>query len=118
MDASETELVRKVLAAVLKRLEGGGLIPVAEDVSVATDGSPARPRSETGENNLMLLVLGPSVSSSASESLETTRGGATHPVFQRFAVTQHCSPDSAPKPCFLEPDKVCVNSGACETRGY
>jgi hypothetical protein len=42
----------------------------------------------------------------------------THPGLERFQLSEHSSTKEARKPCFMEPDRVCVNSGACEMRGY
>ena len=44
--------------------------------------------------------------------------GPDHPGLEKFVVSGKCSSDSAPKTCFIEPDRVCVNSGACEMRGF
>jgi hypothetical protein len=44
--------------------------------------------------------------------------GATHPGLERFTLSHLCSSGPAPRACYLEPEKVCVKSGACETRGY
>lgn len=108
MDASEKELVRKVLTAILARLEGGGLTSA---------------ESQAADKNLVVVVLNeagaPNVPKGASLPNQVSQiGGVIHPGFERFAVSQHCSSDSAPRTCFLEPDKVCVNSGACEMRGH
>jgi|SRR5215216_1828543 len=43
---------------------------------------------------------------------------ATHPVFERFPIAEEETAPPAPKTCFMEPGRVCVNSGACEMRGY
>lgn len=108
MDASETELVRKVLTAILERLEGGGLTSA---------------ESQEPDNNLIVVVFSQAGALNVPESANLPKqvshvGGVIHPGFERFAVSQHCSSDSAPRTCFLEPDKVCVNSGACEMRGH
>ena len=40
-----------------------------------------------------------------------------HPALERFPLSESDSRDTS-KMCFIEPDRVCVGSGACETRGY
>ena len=41
-----------------------------------------------------------------------------HPGLERFPLSETDTAVAASKPCFMEPDRVCVNSGACEMRGY
>jgi len=45
---------------------------------------------------------------------------ASHPGLEKFPQPQSDSEPNAraPKTCFMEPDRPCVNSGACEMRGY
>ena len=40
-----------------------------------------------------------------------------HPGVERFPLSGDDSGDPS-KMCFIEPDRVCVSSGACEARGY
>ena len=40
-----------------------------------------------------------------------------HPGLERFPLSEVGTAGS-PKPCFIEPGRICVNSGACEMRGY
>jgi hypothetical protein len=40
-----------------------------------------------------------------------------HPGLERFPLSE-TGPAPPSKPCFMEPDRICVNSGACEMRGY
>jgi hypothetical protein len=44
-------------------------------------------------------------------------GSALHPGLERFRLSKPDSRDSA-KMCFIEPDHVCVDSGACEALGH
>ena len=40
-----------------------------------------------------------------------------HPGLERFPLSE--AGTAAPsKPCFMEPGRICVNSGACEMRGF
>ncbi|HKA16704.1 MAG TPA: hypothetical protein VKN18_00170 [Blastocatellia bacterium] len=41
----------------------------------------------------------------------------SHAGLERFTI-EGGTQTSAPKSCFMEPDRPCVNSGACEMRGY
>ena len=42
----------------------------------------------------------------------------SHPGLERFIMLAADSAPQAPRPCFMEPDRDCVNSGACEMRGF
>jgi len=42
----------------------------------------------------------------------------SHPALERFPLSGTDTAAAASKPCFMEPGRVCVNSGACEIRGY
>lgn len=44
-------------------------------------------------------------------------GSSLHPGLERFPLSEPDSRDPL-KMCFIEPDRVCVGSGACKTRGY
>jgi hypothetical protein len=43
---------------------------------------------------------------------------SSHPGLQRFANLETESPSPAFRSCFMEPERECVHSGACEMRGY
>jgi len=76
----------------------------------------------------MIIVLGDSRSSAQSSTVQSKQSigdpkpyaGSTssHPGLQRFPNLETESPAPASKPCFMEPDRECVHSGACEMRGY
>ena len=119
MTDSNQEIIRRVLSNVLKRLE-----------SPASDGFVQESVSEGGP--VILVVLGnaePARDDSAqvlneghrqpeAPERKTINIQAAHPELERFASLEVQQNNSAPKTCFMEPDRVCVNSGACEMRGY
>jgi hypothetical protein len=43
---------------------------------------------------------------------------ASHPGLERFPLAEARSQSSVPRACFMEPGRTCINSGACEMRGY
>ena len=43
---------------------------------------------------------------------------ASHPGLERFTIIASSPISSGQKPCYMEPDRPCVKSGACEMRGY
>jgi hypothetical protein len=76
----------------------------------------------------MIIVLGDSRSSEQSSTVQSKQSisdakpydGSTssHPGLQRFPNLETESPAPAFRSCFMEPDRECVHSGACEMRGY
>ena len=76
----------------------------------------------------IIIVLGDSRSREQSSTVQSKQSisdpkpydGSTsaHPGLQRFPNLETESPAPAFKPCFMEPDRECVHSGACEMRGY
>jgi hypothetical protein len=99
MDTSETALVRSLLEALLKRLQVDNGAPPADETKAAA-----------GSRNVAKIAPGEAAGTAAACTL--------HPGLEKFVVSKECSSDSAPKTCYIEPDRVCVNSGACEMRGY
>ena len=111
MQSTDQELVRRALRAALDRLEGTDAAaatqpPVVLVVLANTDAPPA--------------VVNGAASQKRTEDSQTLNQSAPalHPGLERFASLDVGSPSSAPGRCFMEPDRVCVNSGACEMRGY
>ncbi|HEX5734627.1 MAG TPA: hypothetical protein VF131_17465 [Blastocatellia bacterium] len=77
----------------------------------------------TAEPPVVLVVLG-STSEGAVVATEKPDCGnqishassGRHPGLERFPLAEPRAAD-VPKYCFMEPDRVCVNSGACEMLG-
>jgi hypothetical protein len=123
MQDTNQELIRRVLLNILSRLEGG-----------AAQSSNAIAQSRAGEANTVILITlnnsdmtRESNDSNAAQVATQTRKqsepemirlGGAHPGLERFASLEDKASNLAPKTCFMEPDRVCVNSGACEMRGY
>jgi hypothetical protein len=51
-------------------------------------------------------------------NIQDNEARGSHPGLEKFPIAEELAEASAPKNCFMEPDRVCVNSGACEMRGY
>ena len=128
MQSTDQELARRMLSAILDKIEGGSqhqsdhqTIPPDEILSTAGD-----------ESGIILIVIGRlDLESGRSENAiskaraEIARNGnihqtavATHPGLEKFPISERASTDKAARPCFMEPNRACVNSGACEMRGY
>jgi len=118
MSESNDDIARRVLESVLERLEAGG-----GSLSQSSATSKEYSRSSSSVDPVVLVVLGqqsrsePALAHRASES-QLIPGIASHPGLEKFELPRTSSNASARKTCFMEPDRPCVNSGACETRGY
>lgn len=71
-------------------------------------------RNEKGESPVSAAQI--PYNGAAGHARQTSE--ATHPGFERFHIAEEETAPPAPKNCFMEPGRVCVNSGACEMRGY
>ena len=59
----------------------------------------------------------PVTDANTSPTIDASRP-ASHPGLERFTIIASSPTSSTAKPCYMEPDRPCVNSGACEMRGY
>jgi hypothetical protein len=131
MGKQELDGVREVLETALDTL--------SEDVSSAESFSPIRDQLSSFEGRaqqtpvIIIMVGGPTsrldqsrfgsavaeappVTLSSSVSAHNERK-VSHPGLERFTIETDSRP-IAPKACFMEPGRPCVNSGACEMRGF
>jgi hypothetical protein len=127
MQESNDEIARRVLAGVLERLDASGS---RHETSALNKTS----RSSAGSEPVVVVVLGQANSRSTTsedarqtlnEPLTHAAGGSqssfaelSHPGLEKFELPKQDPNARAPKTCFMEPDRPCVNSGACEMRGY
>ena len=127
MQESNDEIARRVLAGVLERLEASGSRDEASALNKAS-------RSSSGSDPVVVVVLGQAngystMSEDARRTLNEPHtkadGGSqpsfadsSHPGLERFELPKPSPNARAPKACFMEPDRPCVNSGVCEMRGY
>ena len=114
MSESDNEVARRVLASVLDRLQAGGSLP--------SNQGAAFDQSSSNADQVVVVVLGQG-SKNEAPLARVTNGShparaASHPGLEKFELQEPGSNSSAPKTCFMEPDRPCVHSGACETRGY
>jgi len=139
MRKDERDTVRQVLEAALKNLSGDAFDADASSESIALFGE-RRPSSESrgSEVPVVLVVTGDfkarpqNTAMQGPASVDDIREPATvnscvsdhperkvsHPGLERFIMPAADSPSPAPKACFMEPSRACVNSGVCEMRGF
>jgi len=131
MRKPELDTIRQVLEAALRDLmddAGKG-----RAVSVITDRS-AGPEGQLPQTPIVIILpqeLGGHLDESAPpvtagrrtsepvtpSSSDDTERKVSHPGLERFTIEADLRP-AAPKACFMEPGRTCVNSGACEMRGF
>ena len=120
MEQADQELLRRALVSIVNRIEGGGSLPGV--ISNRPDQS-----AETTEPPIIVVMLGGAgstndkVCGNQASHEANPKGSASsdtsHPGFERFQIpVAHAA--NAPKNCFMEPDRICVNSGACEMLGH
>jgi hypothetical protein len=119
MEISDQEMVRQALLSIVKRIESGGAAPVvlSHQADQSTNGSN---RLESREPPIVLVFLGQTASTNQEpvhEKQPSHPSSLSHPGFERFQLQESRTVD-APKTCFMEPDRICVNSGACEMLGH
>ena len=138
MRKNEQDTIRQVLEAALKNLSDA-FDGDARSEAIALSGDPW-PSSESRDSEVpvILIVTGDLSANSQNTavakpaSIEDTKERAavnscvsdhserklSHPGLERFIMLAADSAPLAPKACFMEPNRECVNSGACEMRGF
>jgi hypothetical protein len=138
MQMTTEEIARRILESVLRQLEGATPhTPAVAAVKQAGNESAGRPP-------LVILMLGdsapapgatrPANQSAMASPLVNGPAGCgcqnnspaaaenslqlLHPGLERFDLPEDHVVFHAPRMCFVEPERVCVGSGACEMRGY
>ena len=130
MSKPEVKAVKRLLESALKGLQEGG--SYGEAVSLIIDGSGTF---ESGEFESPVVVILPGGLKADLQDTDPAGVGDalrqvmlnspvsgserkdSHPGLERFTIGA-APQTSAPKACFMEPGRPCVNSGACEMRGF
>jgi hypothetical protein len=138
MQDSTEEIARRILEGVLRQLDGGAVLQApAQAVNQAGNngaggspvivimlGDPQAPRdgSNTTSNRVAALPIVVKQSDCGCQNNSHAEGGnslqSPHPGLERFDLPENNTVSNAPRRCFMEPDRACVSSGACEMRGY
>jgi hypothetical protein len=139
MRKDERDTVRQVLEAALKNLSGDAFDGEASSESIALFGdSWTSSESRGSEVPVIFIVMGDLKARSQNTALagpasvDDTKEPATvnssvsdhsekklsHPGLERFIMLAADAPPPAPRACFMEPSRACVNSGVCEMRGF
>jgi hypothetical protein len=129
MHESNDDIARRVLASVLERLEASAGSRSRQGAASGVDHASL---SFSGNDPLVVVVLGGVATKSAdpgrtpndaslshaANGSQSISGNPSHPGLEKFDVPKPGPNTHFPKTCFMEPDRPCVNSGACEMRGY
>lgn len=135
MNEYERETVKRILESTLRKLGEGsnGNTAGTDQLGEGAFQSGDSYRERSSSSVIILLTDNSNDRSPSNFSRpfstvgEVTAGGSSvsqiterkvsHPAQERFTMIEAASPVDAPKTCFLEPGRVCVNSGACQVRG-
>lgn len=120
MENTDREKALEVLEAVLAKLRSD-----SDDSQTSSGSLGLPPHGQRTSEPVVLVVIGGQQANSneMTPSTKTPPGDlgavhADHPGLERFPIAKNDSQSLAPKPCFMEPARACVHSGACEMRGY
>jgi hypothetical protein len=125
MEPLDRERVSRVLEAVLASLKAETRTDQRTSLtSVTSIELPSNDAPLSGAPVVILIHPNEGISNESATQVEkpdscgcSDQGSAVHPGFERFELSKSDTRDPS-KMCFIEPDRVCVGSGACETRGY
>jgi hypothetical protein len=129
MESNDRETIIRVLEAALASLKdeasGDALSRLPGVTSIKLPPTGVEPSSAP-----VVILIQPNSSASAGNPTasaaqleESNSCGCNHdelqlnPGVQRFPLSE-ADPRNPSKMCFIEPDRVCVGSGACEALGY
>jgi hypothetical protein len=110
MQESDSDIARRALQKALGRLDSnqphnGDASQVVVVIVGASGGVNSEERTRPSVESEPAVFAG-----QQSESC--------HPGLEKFHLSETAAPTRGTKPCFIEPERQCVNSGACEMRGY
>ena len=128
MGEIELDTIRKLLQSALKNLDVGVANVDSAPITVVSGSSHS---SNSSGAPIIVVVAADSTqpqetrtSNQSQEPLHKLPSECgcderkvSHPGLERFTIERSIH-TSAPKTCFMEPDRPCVNSGACEMRGF
>lgn len=135
MHKQQRDAVRQVLEKALKNLREASSEGDFSSESVALIGDLLSSESRSSEAPIILVIAG-DLNSSSDDTSPANLGDpkepeavnacpsdhsekkVSHPGLERFTMVEAGSHSSVPRACFMEPARVCVNSGACEIRGF
>ena len=128
MQPTDQEITRRLLESIIKRIEGGD-----QSAQRLTDGLSKYTSLHNADPGIVLVVIQShgaefgtveeariqsGYAMAGKEGIGRNAGSSLHPGFEKFPLPESASEETDARRCFMEPDRVCVNSGACEMRGY
>lgn len=133
-DSTEA-LAQRILESVLRQLENGAGQPapasLVDQISngagspviiILPGGSQALSIESSRTNHSAALPLAVTQSDCGcqnnSHTVSKNSVQSPHPGLERFDLPEENAVQTAPRRCFIEPDRVCIGSGACKMRGY
>jgi|SRR5215831_4454862 len=115
MNDDTYSIARRVLVSALAQLDKDAQRP-----NTGRAGIQSSVDESSTQSPVIVVVLGGGENSATSETDDEVKHTVdiSHPSHQRYALPRTQAPGKAPKPCFIEPDRFCINSGCCESRGF
>jgi hypothetical protein len=127
MTGDSYSLARRALLSALQRLDEDARLPGA-----GTDAVQSSIDKSSVASPVIVIVLGESVPravatgspvlgqrpESVPGAVATGLADVPHPGNQRYVLPSTHAVGNAPRPCFIEPDRSCIDSGCCESRGF
>ncbi len=144
MRESEKEIAQRALLSALECLQAittSSDAPQSLDYRSNSENVNSRARASTDLSNpVVVIMFGPfslhntgesgdcdcaaGERANSQEKLNSSKGKrpfatqALHPVLEKFPIAESDANAPSPKTCFIESDRLCIGSGACEMRGY
>jgi hypothetical protein len=126
MGKVELDTIRRLLQGALQNLNEGAVGDSAPIAVLSAQGESEA----SGSPIIVVVTTDPKLrqvraaTNRTSEPLNTIapecgchERKVSHPGLERFTIETDTQ-TAAPKSCFMEPSRLCVNSGACEMRGF
>src|SRR5262245_42685252 len=130
MGQVEFDKIREMLQGALQNLGDGAAGADLDSATIAIVPGATGLTDASGTPIIVVVASDPNLrrglktSNQATQELSTigsecgcNERKVSHPGLERFTI-EGGTQTSAPKSCFMEPDRLCVNSGACEMRGF
>jgi hypothetical protein len=132
MTGDSYSLARRALLSALQRLDERVLAQDARQPGAGTDAVQSSIDKSSVASPVIVIVLGESVPravatgspvigerpGSVPGAVATGLADVPHPGHHRYVLPSTHAVGNAPRPCFIEPDRSCIDSGCCESRGF
>jgi len=115
MNDDTYSIARRALVSALKQLDED-----ARRANAGWAGIQSSVDESSTQSPVIVVVLGGGGNSATSETAAEMKHSAdvSHPSHQRYVLPRAHASGNSPRPCLIQPDRSCINSGCCESRGF